>query len=285
MPYGFIKHLKNKGYSEATINSYEKVLNQFFAYIRENYPLNKEPFQISPTDIKNYLEEQREKEKTLGTVNKELAILKTLFNYLWEIDKVPLDPAAKIKRYNVKELPKVEVDYKDILVILEKVLSNPDYSKIRKAIFLLAVKGLKTSDFRFRKQDVIDSLEDGLVIINLHNRNIVLESEASTWFFDYYYESLFNNSEYVFTTKPHGSEEGPIQVMSILNHLRAISQDYLPKDKSPLTLVSIRRSIAYDLYSNNTSLQDIAKVLGIEESSASNYLKQITEGFPIENST
>ena len=47
MPYGFINNIEKKGYSVETIISYERVVNQFFIFIRRIYPSNKEPFQIS----------------------------------------------------------------------------------------------------------------------------------------------------------------------------------------------------------------------------------------------
>lgn len=286
MPYGFIRYIENKGYSSETVQSYEKVVNQFFAYLGGIYKKHKEPFQISPSDIKNYLEEQKEKDKSISTINKELAILKTMFHYFWEIDKVPVDPAVKIKRLKVNEKPKVEVTIEQIKQILKKVLSNDAYSKLRKAIFLLATKGLKTSDFRFKKDDVVDFVEKDIVEIKLKNRSILLKDEEATYFLEYFYETVFNGSEFVFTTKPHGEEYGgPIQVMSILNHLRAISQDYLPAESQPLTLISIRRAIAYDLYLKKVPIQQIANELGIKENSASNYLKHLTEGTLVQKDT
>lgn len=277
MPYGFIKYIENKGYSSETIRSYEKVISQFFAFLANTYPVNKEPFQISPTDIKNYLEEQHEKDKSISTINKELAIIKTLFNYLWEIDKVPVDPAVKLKRYKVKEKLNIEVTYEQITDILQKTLSNNEYSILRKAIFLLAVKGLKTQDFRFKKEEV--TFVKNKVDIMLKNRTISLNGNEAEVFKGYYEDSLLNGSEYVFITKPHGQENGgPIQVMSILHHLRAISEDHLPENVQSLTLISIRRAIAYYLYKKRHSIQMIAKELGIEENTASNYLKSIMEG-------
>ncbi|WP_318502566.1 tyrosine-type recombinase/integrase [Bacillus sp. T3] len=154
MPYGFISHIENKGYSSETIKSYEKVIGQFFYYIKNTYPDNKEPFQISPLDIKNYLEEQLEKGKSITTINKELAIIKTMFNYFWEIDRVPVDPAVKIKRYKKHEKLKLDLSYGQITELLHRTLHHDEYSSLRKAIFLLAAKGLKTADFRFKKEDV-----------------------------------------------------------------------------------------------------------------------------------
>ena len=63
MPYGFIKYIEKKNYSPETIISYKKVINQFFFYIKNTFPQNKEPFQISATNIKNYLQDQKEKER------------------------------------------------------------------------------------------------------------------------------------------------------------------------------------------------------------------------------
>ena len=278
MAYGFLNHLENKGYSKETVQSYEKVLNQFFIFIKTTYPDNKEPFQISSRDIKSYLELQKEKDKSLSTINKELAILKTFFNYLWEINKVPIDPAVKIKRYDTKEKPTIDFPFDELKSLLDKVLKNHDYPPVRKAIFLLATKGMKTAEFRFKRDCVMEYPENEKIVIKLHNRNIQLEGKEASYFQEYFYESMFNGSDYVFLTKKHGEEiGGPIEVMSILNHLRAIAKDYLGEDKT-ITLVSIRRAIAFDLYTKQIPIQQIAKTMGIEEESASNYLKKLMGG-------
>lgn len=275
MAYGFIKHIEKKGYSKETIQSYEKVINQFFIYIQSVYPENKDPIHISASDIKNYLETQITKEKSVSTINKELAILKTMFNYLWEVNKIPIDPAVKIKRYATNDKPAIDLPLSELLELLEKVLANPDYPSVRKSIFLLATKGLKTSEYRFKKEDVKEYPELEKIVIQLHNRQIDLTGKEASYFQEYFYESVFNGSDYVFITKKHGEEMGrPIEVMSILNHLRAIAKDYL-NDHHTLTLVGIRRAIAFDLYIKHTPIQQIAKLLGIEEESASNYVKKL----------
>ncbi|MEK3992641.1 tyrosine-type recombinase/integrase [Robertmurraya sp. FSL R5-0851] len=278
MPYGFIRSIEQKGYSDETIKSYERVVSQFFVFIKQLYPDSKEPHEINPLDIKQYLDGQIDNDKSISTVNKELAIIKTMFHYFWENNIVPIDPTVKIKRYAVKEKPVVEISYKVISSLVDKVLSNSDYSKLRKALFILAAKGLKTADFRFKKKDVIDHTFKDQVDIKLKNRKITLLDKEASYFLEYYYETLFNDSEYVFTTKPHGSDiGGPIEVMSILNHLRYISQDFL-SDKKPLNLLVIRRAIAYDLYMKKLPIQQIAKELGIEEMTTSNFVKMLTSG-------
>lgn len=50
-------------------------------------------------------------------------------------------------------------------------------------MFLLAVKGLKTADFRFAKDDVLDRIEDNKIVIKLNNRSITLKNIKATYFY------------------------------------------------------------------------------------------------------
>ncbi|WP_141432314.1 site-specific integrase [Bacillus sp. 03113] len=278
MPYGFIRHIENKGYSQETVTSYEKVLGQFFGYIKSMYPNNKEPYEISPSDIKNYLAFQKKKGKSISTINKELTVIKMLFHFLWEIDKVPVDPAVKLKRFKNNNKPTITIFYEEIESILPKVITNKEYTAQKKAIFLLALKGLKSSEFRFKKENVVYHEHQDYAEIHLKNRVIRLEGNEATIFLEHYLQASTMEGEFVFTTKHHGENlVGPIQVMSILNHLKSISEDYrLPEH---LTLVTIRKALAYHLYTKKRySIQYIAKELGVEENTISLYLKNIMEG-------
>ncbi|MDE5055269.1 phage integrase N-terminal SAM-like domain-containing protein [Niallia taxi] len=284
MPYGFIKHLENKGYSQETLISYEKVIGQFFAYLTILYPENKEPFQISSKDIKDYMVAQEEKEKSPSTINKELTIIKSFFNYLWEIDKVPVDPAVKIKSLKIKKRVEVKTFYEELNNKLEPILSHKEYPLIRKIIFVLALKGLKYSDFLFKKEDVLISHLDDQVEITLNHKTILLRKNEASIFIEFYNQSLFNSSEFVFTSKiytkraddDNQEEFGPIQLMTILNHLKVISFDFNFGENLNLTI--FRKSLAHYMYTKEReSLQTIAKRLGIEENTASSYLKFITE--------
>ncbi|GKU84326.1 MULTISPECIES: tyrosine-type recombinase/integrase [Niallia] len=285
MPYGFIKHLEKRGFSQVTLIGYEKVMGQFFSYLAKLYPEKKEPFQISSKDIKDYIRAQEEKEKSPSTINKELAIIKSFFNYLWEIDKVPVDPAVKIKRLKAKKLVELNTFYEELNSLLDPILTHKDYPIVRKAIYVLALKGLKYSDFLFKKDNVLISNTQDQVEIVLENRTILLSGQEASIFIEFYNQSLFNSSDFVFTSKIYlkrkndfGNLEnyGPIQLMTILNHLKVISSDFNLGEN--LTLTIFRKSIAYFMYTKQReSLHSIAYKLGIEENTALIYLKLITE--------
>lgn len=284
MPYGYIKHLENKGYSRETLISYEKVIGQFFSYLTILYPENKEPFQISSKDIKDYMVAQKEKGKSPSTMNKELTIIKSFFNYLWEIDKVPVDPAVKIKSLKIKKRVEVKTFYEELNNKLKPILSHKEYPIVRKVIFLLALKGLKYSDFLFKKEDVLISPLHDQVEITLNHKTILLKENEASIFIEFYNQSLFNSSDFVFTSKIYTKREdsknqeefGPIQLMTIINHLKVISSDFNFGENLNLTI--FRKSLAHYMYTKEKeSLQTIAKRLGIEENTASSYLKFITE--------
>lgn len=281
--FGFIEYIENQNYSEETVISYEKVLHQFFSYYCFTHDLDHidQVFlpHITPSDIKSYLNYSLEdREKSVSTVNKELAIIKTFFNYAWEHNKgATVDPAVKIKRFKNPITPEIELTYDEIIQLKHDVMNSNKCNSTRKSIFLLATKGLKSSEFRFKKTDVTIDQNDERVEINLRNRTIILEGEEAKTFLEYYFSTWLDGSDYVFTTNKYAEKDKvPIEVNSILNHLRSISKEFLPEKEFSLTLISIRRALIYHLYSNCVPIQQIAIQLGLQEHSVSNYIKMIT---------
>lgn len=276
MPHGFIKYLEGKNYSPDTIGSYEKTLQLFHGFIKYKYQEDKEPFQISPSDIKSFMKKRLEEGINVTTVNKDLAILKTYFNFLWEKDKVPVDPAVKIKRERVKDLKSLDINYSNLLEIQPKVLKNPDYSPLRKSIYLLGMQGIKTSELSaLKKEDV--TIGPNQVELKLNNRALHLTGPESEHFIEFYHSTLFHTSDYIFTSKrQNDSSLCPIEPMTILTHLYRISEDYQLNVR--LTLTSMRGAYTYYLYTKQRySIEQISLMLGIEKISVVGALKNIQE--------
>ena len=274
---GFIVSLENEGYSQQTVESYEAVLNQFYAYLGQKYKKRVDPVDIQASDIKGYLKEQVEKrQKQISTVNKELAVLKSYFNFLWEHNIVAVDPAVKIKRFMVDSRPVVDVTYGELKKVLQKVLDNPTYPPIRKAIFVLAMKGLKSSEFKIKKRQIEISDHDNKVYVHLHNRSITLEGEEAETFLEYYYSACLNSGEYLSTSTTQKKKEVvPIKLKTLLNHIKIIVKDYLPEHSRSLTLISIRRAIMYHHFVNGMSVQQIADIMGLQEDSVAYYINRV----------
>lgn len=271
MPYGFENYLtEKKKRKPTTIDSYIKILNLFFNYLHNKYKNDKEMYEVNPSDIKEFIMQRVNSGIKVSTANKDLAILKTFFDYLWKKNIVPIDPAHKIERlenpYDVPDfLPLATLE--DIKL---KLLDTDRYHVMTKTIFILGVYGLQTEDFKFTKEQVVFN-NNGIVLINLPNRTIDLTKEESIVFKEYYNTvALTKDTPFVFSSKKHKKQKQteedcyvPIEVMTLLSHLRKVSNDFnLP---IRLTFRSIRWSLGYELnFNGKHTPEEVAKILGVE---------------------
>ncbi|WP_337019974.1 hypothetical protein [Oceanobacillus massiliensis] len=215
--------------------------------------------------------------------------MKGFFDYLWSVGKVQVDPAAKIRRFKEEPEKPNFITYEMLLEALPPILHNPDYSTLRKTIYILALKGIRFSDYVLPKGNVIDKGET--VDIYLKKRVITLEGIEAEIFLTHFLDAQFNSSDYVFITKKRtrnsensnldikgegkdntSAEIVPVEVMSIYTHLNAISEDYNFPAKISLNL--IRHAYANYLYTKQKMvIEEIAMHLGIENESAANLVR------------
>ncbi|WP_066412895.1 tyrosine-type recombinase/integrase [Sutcliffiella cohnii] len=265
MPFGYSDYLIEQGKSTETIDSYVKEINYFFAFLDFKYKTKKELYEITPKDINDYLEKKKADGSKQVTINKHITIIKNFFNFLWVVNKIPSDPSVKIKRLKEIEKSGQKLVYESLLKVMPEVLKSPNYSPFRKVVFILAMQGLRTSEFRILKENITERKNE--VLIKTKKREIALKSEFIDYFMEYYNkEAIFNCSNYLFVTKKHNNDIVPVEGMTIYTHLRAISDDFnIPK----LVLNDIRHAYAYYLYKDHKySIEEIANKFGIEENSA-----------------
>lgn len=268
MPFGYRNYLKRNGKSDRTIEDYISVVSQFFYYLDKNTKEQLEVFEIQGRHIRAFLEKKRKQDKNeINTINKNITILKNFFNYLWESNQIPIDPAGKIKHLKVQTNKRLALKYEMLQEILPDIINNKLYSDLRKIIFILAMYGFRVQDYHILKKEVIDKGESVMIFPKIHEPVELYGKEAEI-FLSVYYQSLFTSSKYVFTTKRHKDDSlVPIEVMGVYKHLSEIAKDYnLP---TKLNTNVIRHAYAYYLYHNkNLTFERIATILGIEDYSA-----------------
>ncbi|UAL49755.1 site-specific integrase (plasmid) [Sutcliffiella horikoshii] len=268
MSYGFKQYLVDEGYKEKTITTYLTCVEWFFAYLNSTHKKQPELHEINPSDIKGFMASKLDDGNSIHSINKHIAVLKTFFDYLWRINKVSIDPAVKIQRMKVLDAGPNDISYKQLLNLKPKILGDSRYNLITKSIYILALKGLRFSEFHFRKCDVsIDN--QGVVLISINTRKnkrrvVKLKDADASVFESFYIDTQFNPGDYVFTTKrQHTNEYVPIEIDSLYTYLKYIRDDYsLPKR---FKLDDIR--IAYVHYlrsSRHYVIDQIAENLGIE---------------------
>lgn len=280
MLFGYEQHLIDGHKSAETIDTYTKTINQFFAYMDNFYNKKIELHEIKPSDIKNFLHNKLEHSKnSISTLNKHLTILSSFFDFLWENNKIIIDPAAKIKRFKETKIEAKTLKYEFLLEIKDQVLSNGNYSNLRKAIFILALKGIRPSQYQFKKTCVTE--KENEVLLSLRSHNIILQDNDAEYFMSAYYDSCFHSSNYMFITKKQDNSFVPIELMSIYTHLNAISKDYNLEKK--LNLNDIRYSYVYYLHTHKSySIENISENLGLGYDSSAQLLRNTMERYSLE---
>lgn len=139
----FMEFIKiERGYSDNTIKSYEKDLDQFLKFAKI-----KEPKDAEREVIKNFLEHLYDEGFSVSSTERKLACLKSFFHYLVREEVVEADPTSDIKLpKKAKRLPKA-------LSISEtiKLISAPrkkDHISLRDAALLelLYATGMRASE-------------------------------------------------------------------------------------------------------------------------------------------
>ncbi|MCK6259545.1 site-specific integrase [Fictibacillus sp. KIGAM418] len=275
MQFGYSQYLMQHKKSESTIDENVRQIDYFFSYLDQTYNRSVELHEIKADHIREYFNFKKSTIKE-SSINKIHSILKSFFNYLWEINKIPYDPMVKIKRFKVKKEEKPILSYKAFQELKSKALERVDYSPLRKAILICSIYGLRPSDFHFIKDDV--SYEKSGLVIRLHKRTIFLNEIESDYFLQYYNQAQFNDSPYVFVTKERENETlNPVNKMTIYSNLRVIARNF---NVPQFNLNDIRFAYAHYLLTHEgLTIEEIASRMGIETASAvilANECKQIT---------
>lgn len=268
MPFGFSDYLLKEGYKEKTINTYTKNIEMFFQFINKKYGSNKEVYTISSNDLKMFLEDKKS-HVSETTLYKILVILKSFFDFLWKLDKIPVDPAMKIKLPYPQNKKTKKLNYKDLINLQESILENPKYKNFRKIVYFMSSLGVRQSELLFTKNDV--SIFDTHVLIETKNRLLKLEGPIVPIFIEYYYSTLLDDSEYVLHSFDKNGNCIELDNRRVTVNLHELAKDYgLP----PFNLTDARIAYAMHIYNENRNIDEVANELGIERYSAAMLIKK-----------
>jgi len=263
MPHGFKSYLEENDYKVRTISDHTKEIQNFFSFLDSQTETPKELFQISAQDIKNYLDNQS---ITLSpsTVYKKLGILKLFFHYLWESNKVVVDPCVKIQLPRTNREYEINLTHEMLYNIQDQVFNNPSYATSLKLAFVFALYGFKSSELYFKKDD-FEMLDDDEVLINTPKREVFIKGIPALILIEFYNtRSLFAETPYFLFSKTTVNGKVVYDKVTYVNlnrHLNSIAKDFnLPE----LNLSKARQSYIYHLaYIEKLSFEEISRKLGI----------------------
>ena len=238
----FLQYLKDmRGYSQATIDSYEKVFTEAFEYIEFTQEHNQIVFNLMPYRI--YIKELNPK-----TISKKLSAIRSFVEYLNSQKQVAVlksDDSVKVPQ----TLPK-PISHKHILEALEVA-----DSKEKLIVVMLYTLGLRISELSNLKLDDISHEWIRVVGKGSKQRDIPLIKSTKVLIDEYINQNSPQNSNMVYL---FGNNDEPLSQ----NSLRYIITKVFKRVSLKVTPHQLRHSFATELLNSNAPIADVSELLG-----------------------
>lgn len=259
--------------SSSTIESYVRDVRVFLSYLDLNSLVLKK---ISSDDIKTYLKYLEGLGKTNSTITRNLASIKSFYDFLMSIGLVKSNPTKEVK------LKKTETKLPEILTQkeIDILISQPNVSTLRgcrdKAMLeLLYATGLRVTE-------LIDlNIED----INLQIGIIVCKSKQSERVVPVYKSALKSIENYLTTVRNSLVNDKSEKALFVnMNGEKMTRQGFWKIIKAyaeaggiekTITPHTIRHSFATHLLENGAGIKDIKEMLGHSGLSSTQVYSQI----------
>lgn len=265
----FLNYIKNKNYSNYTINSYNKDLDNFYVYLNQN---NTEIKKVNYKFLRGYLTVLYDKKYSKKTIARNISTLKSFFKYLKKENIIKSNPMNLIKTPKIdKKLPKF-LNYDD----LEKILSIPDTTTFlgkRNALILelLYSTGVRVSELVNIKLNDIDLSEEKILILGKGNkeRYVLFGRKAKEKILDYLKEKM-DDSPYLIVNR-YGNKISDRGIRKILDSI--ILEASLSYKISPHTL---RHTFATHMLDSGADIEIVRELLGHESLSTTQIYTHVT---------
>ena len=272
----FLEFLKqDKKLSDNTLQSYKRDIEQYEKYLNSN-KLNYA--KITEEDIKDYMEYLKEENKKKSTISRNLATIRSFYQFSIRTKKIKKDPTKNI------ESPKIDKRVPSILTSeeVELLLEQPKDVDLKgtrdKAMLEFAyATGMRVTEIiSLNIEDI--NLEEGYVICRNKNksRNIPLGSMSLKAMKEYIDEAraylIKDENEEALFVNVNGTRLTRQGFWKIVKYYK--EQAHITKDITPHVL---RHSFATHLLQNGADLKSIQTMLGHSDISSTQVYMQFQD--------
>ena len=269
----FLEFLQNdKKLSDNTLQSYKRDIVQFMEYTEKN---NINYLKIEQEDIQKYLKSLEKLNKKTSTISRNLASIRSFYQYLLRTKKVKIDPTESIGSPKIEKKAPSVLSAQEVELLLEQP-KNVDLKGIRdKAMLEFAyATGMRVTEIiSLYLEDV--NIEEGYVVCKngSRQRNIPLGSL-----------SLEALKEYIKNARPILVKDEKVKELFVNINGKKLTrqgfwkivkyykeQAHITKDITPHVL---RHSFATHLLQNGADLKAIQTMLGHSDISSTQVYMQ-----------
>ena len=269
----YLEYLEyQKNYSNHTIESYEKDIDEYLEYIKEN---NIKLLKINYNDIKEYLKYLNNKKDINSTISRKISALRGFYKFLQNNNKIENNPFALIN------LPKKEKKLPRFFFYneLEELFNTPKLNtplgqRDRLILEMLYATGVRVSELvNIKLKDI--SSDNTIKILGKGNKERIVRfgdycSEILKMYLNDGHYKLNGSSEYLFLNN-NGQKLTDRGVRYLLDKI--ISKTTIEKKISPHM---IRHSFATHLLNEGCDILTVQELLGHESLTATSIYTHIT---------
>ncbi len=272
----FLEFLKDdKRLSENTLQSYKRDINQFKDYLDKN---NMTYSGISKDDIKNYLAHLQDLNKKTSTISRNLASVRSFYQFLLRNQRVESDPTEGIQSPKIEKKAPNILSSKEVELLLEQP-NNVDLKGIRdKAMLEFAyATGMRVTEIVSLDIDDVN-LDEGYVLCksSKNQRKIPLGKLSLDALKTYIKDSrdilIKDKSNKALFVNINGKRLTRQGVWKIVKYYK--EQAHITKDITPHVL---RHSFATHLLQNGADLKAIQVMLGHSDISSTQVYMQFQD--------
>ncbi len=272
----FLSFLKDdKKLSENTLQSYRRDIEQYEKYVSEN-KINY--LKVTEETITDYMEYLREENKKESTISRNLASIRSFYQYLIRTKKIKKDPTSKIESPKInKRVPNI-LTSKEVELLLDQP-KDVDLKGTRdKAMLEFAyATGMRVTEMISLNIDDV-KLDEGYVVCKGRNksRNIPLGSMSLKALKEYMEDSrpylIRDEEEPALFVNISGTRLTRQGFWKIVKYYK--EQAHIEKDITPHVL---RHSFATHLLQNGAELKAIQTMLGHSDISSTQVYRQFQD--------
>ncbi|MGL3067026.1 MULTISPECIES: site-specific integrase [Planococcus] len=277
MLYGYEEYRLKEGISPGTLVTELELLKSFVRFVNLRNQKQLEPYEIKPSDVRAFLDQEKAKGLKSGTVKRKLSHIRQYFHYLWKMGKVQVDFMPKFEYKLVVEKPVAELLYSEFAEQKKKVLQHRTLMLNAKLYFLFAMVGFRMREIeRLRSRhfrDLGDRIEMNFVTSQDVFWQLTFEDSTEVAVIVQAMErAFFREHDYLVASD---KKFGPDYVRNNMKDIYSGLTRILPK---PFKTEEVRIAYIYDLYKvQEKSFDEMVELLGVTPASLTSTLKLVFE--------
>ena len=260
----FIAYLSlEKKYSLHTVNAYEKDINTFISFCKEDFSID-DIDEVAYTIIRSWIISMVDAGISNRSINRKIAALKAYYKFLLKIEKIQVNPLAKHKALKTPKKVEVPFSEEEMQKILTQIEFNDDFEGVRDKLMidLFYTTGMRRSELINLKLKNVDTSSKTIKVLGKRNKERIVPLLTSTVdLFNIYLEkrdklNILTEESFVFLSKA-GNKIYETLVYRVINSY--FSKVSTKIKKSPHIL---RHTFATHLLNKGADLNSVKELLG-----------------------